>query len=219
MKCAGVKPCTVIDVGANLGQFAVAASRLFEGVVVHPIEPDPRTAARLVKILDPTTRQNVLITAVGDRNGEATFNVNHDSQVSSLLSLGADRKSAFPRSTIAETITVPIATLDALFGDAQLPLPILLKIDVQGFEDRVIVGAKRFIERVQWVLMEVSFAALYEGERDFEFIMALMKDAGFRFVRPVNFHLAPNTDEVMEMDALFERINFVRDTAGEEKPS
>jgi FkbM family methyltransferase len=205
MKQAGISPGTVIDVGANVGQFAVASTRLFENATVIPIEPNPRIVDMLRTNLPAGVRENVLMTAVGDTIGTAVFHVNRDSQVSSLLQLGSDRLGSFPRSTVVEEITVPVTTLDALFADRTLAAPILLKIDVQGFEDRVITGGATFLARVDWVLMEVSFSKLYEGERDFTSIIELMRSRGFRFVRPMNFHVSPKTNEIIEMDALFFR--------------
>jgi len=205
MKQAGVSPGTVIDVGANVGQFAVASTRLFENAMVIPIEPNPHIVDMLRANLPAAVRKNVLITAVGDKIGTAVFHVNRDPQVSSLLQLGPDRLESFPGATVVEEINVPVTTLDALFADRTLAVPILLKIDAQGFEDRVITGGAAFLSRVDWVLMEVSFSKLYEGERDFASIVDLMESQGFRFVRPMDFHVSPRTDEIIEMDALFSR--------------
>lgn len=205
-KLAGVQPRTVVDVGANIGQFAVASKHLFHDARIFPIEPDARIAERLRKNVGMSVAENVRVTAVGDNQGTATFHVNRDSQVSSLLPLGEDRIESFPDSRVVEEITVPVTTLNDLFGGVELAEPILLKIDVQGFEDRVIAGASLFLKRVRWVLMEVSFSKLYEGERDFETIVDLLKGHGFRFVRPMNFHISPKTGEIIEMDALFEII-------------
>lgn len=203
-KLAGVHPVTVVDVGANVGQFAVASSRMFKGVSVFPIEPDPRVAEQLRNNVGMPVAGNVLVTAVGERVGTATFNVNQDTQVSSLLPLGEDRIRSFPNSRVVEEITVPVTTLDVLFDGLTLAEPILLKIDVQGFEDRVIAGAGKFLKHVRWVLMEVSFSKLYDGERDFDTIVGILNNHGFSFVRPLNFHISPKTGEIIEMDALFE---------------
>ncbi len=207
MKKAGVDPATVIDVGANIGQFAIASVRLFENAAVFPIEPDARVARKLRSTLPPSIRENVLETAVGDIVGTALLHVNRDPQMSSLLPIGSDQAKSFPRSQVVGKVEVSITTLDALFANQSLPAPILLKIDVQGFEDRVIRGATAFLTAVDWVLMEVSFSALYEGNRDFDSIIALMASQGFRFVRPVDFHTSPTTEEITEMDALFESLN------------
>lgn len=203
---AGVHPKTVIDIGANIGQFAVAASRLFADARVCSIEPDPRTATLLRSNLKSEVNVDVLVTAVGDYVGEVVFHVNKDSQVSSMLALGKDRVSAFPQSTVIEEISVPISTLDDLFLRHQFDKPILLKIDVQGAEDKVIRGGSEFLQGVEWVLMEVTFADLYDGEMDFQSISNLMVEVGFKFVRPLNFHVSPLTGEIIEMDALFQRI-------------
>jgi FkbM family methyltransferase len=205
LKRAGASPKTVIDIGANVGQFAVAASRLFADAHVCSIEPDSRTATRLRNNLKSEQNANVLVTAVGDYVGEVVFHVNNDSQVSSMLALGQDRVSAFPQSKVVEEISVPISTLDALFIQHQFEKPILVKIDVQGAEDKVIRGSGKFLQDVDWVLMEVTFADLYEGEMDFQNISNLMAESGFKFVRPLNFHVSPLTGEIIEMDALFWR--------------
>jgi FkbM family methyltransferase len=203
LKHAGVAPATVIDVGANVGQFAVAVANLMPGATVYPIEPDMRTAERLRRNVGPDIARNVRVTAVGERNGTVQFNVNRDSQVSSILSLGEDRLASFPGSTVAETIDVPLATLDSMFAAGSVRGPILLKIDVQGYEDRVIAGASELLKQVRWVMMEVSFARLYQGELSFDAVVSMMKAEGFRFIRPLNFHVSDVTGEIIEMDALF----------------
>ena len=47
LKEAGINPATVLDVGANVGQFSVAVSHLFPNAALYPVEPDPHTAERL----------------------------------------------------------------------------------------------------------------------------------------------------------------------------
>lgn len=202
---AGVVPMTVIDVGANTGQFSVAASNEFHCADIYPIEPDPRTATKLRQNVPPLIAANIITKAVGERDGTIVFNVNADSQVSSILPLGHDRQRAFPNSVVMQQISVPLTTLDSIFSATPLAKPILLKIDVQGYEDQVIAGASNFLDSVSWVVMEVSFARLYEGEQDFMSIIGLMSNHGFRFVRPLNFHQAGKSLDIIEMDALFER--------------
>jgi FkbM family methyltransferase len=205
LSSAGVVPMTVIDVGANTGQFSVAASNEFCHAVIYPIEPDPRTATKLRQNLPPIIAVNIIKKAVGERDGTIAFNVNADSQVSSILPLGDDRQRAFPKSVVTQQISVPLATLDSIFSGIPLAEPILLKIDVQGYEDQVIAGASYFLNSVRWIVMEVSFARLYEGELDFMSIAALMAKHGFRFVRPLNFHQVGKSLDIIEMDALFEK--------------
>ena len=203
-KLAGVHPKSVVDIGANIGQFSIASLNLFHGIDVYSVEPNPGAAVLLKKNLGEGLTSNIHVVAVGSSIGSVEFNLNHDSQVSSVLPLGEDRIQFFPNSTVEKTIMVPMTTLDNLFGSSDLKLPILLKIDVQGLEDQVISGGKFFLSSVRWIVIEVSFADLYKGERDFMSIVELLARTGFKFVRPLNFHTSPKTGEIIEMDALFE---------------
>jgi len=206
LKGAGVQPATIIDVGANAGQFSVAASHAFPRAVLYPVEPDPATAQRLRQNLPPHVAANVVVSAMGERIGSVEFQINADSQASSLLALGEGRKNSFPGDNVQRTVTVPMTTLDALFAGKPLALPVLLKIDVQGYEDRVIAGGAQLLERVRWVVLEMSFAQLYEGEKDFPWMLDMMSKKGFRFVRPLDFHISEKTGSIIEMDALFENV-------------
>lgn len=206
LKGSRVSPMTIIDVGANVGQFSVAASKEFPQAYIFPIEPDPQTVLKLRKNLPSRISQNVINTAVGECEGTVAFNINVDSQVSSILPLGTDRKNCFPESIVLRQIEVPLATLDSLFCEASLSEPILLKIDVQGYEEQVISGAARFLRRVNWIVMEVSFVCLYEGEQSLSVLIDMMASHGFRFVRPLNFHHVGEYRDIIEMDALFQRI-------------
>ena len=85
-----------------------------------------------------------------------------------------------------------------------LPGPILLKIDVQGYEKEVLNGAKQILSNVKWVVIETSFANLYEGEATFNTIVKLMSENNYTFVKPLNFHETKDKFNIIEMDALFE---------------
>ena len=123
------------------------------------------------------------------------------------MPLGIDRRRSFPRNVVLQEVTVPIFRLDTLFEAHSLAKPILLKIDVQGYEENVIKGAINMLKDVTWVVMELSFARLYEGEAEFTSMIRLMASHGFRFVRPLNFHKAGNSLDIIEMDALFESVD------------
>lgn len=206
LKNHGVFPNTVIDVGANLGQFSIAAYYEFSSSLIIPIEPDAAVVRKLKKNLPPEVSGKVLCSAVGDFEGDINFQVNADPQNSSILPLGVDRCRAFPDNVVLKEVCVPISRLDSLLDPVNLPKPILLKIDVQGYEEKVVHGASHTLRHTRWVVMEISFARLYEGEAQFLPMIDLMSSHGFRFVKPLNFHLSGNSLDIIEMDALFERL-------------
>lgn len=202
----GILPNTVIDVGANVGQFAVASAKLFPNVAVHSFEPNPECVSLLRKHVDPLGNVLVYPLALGDEAGELDFHVNSHSHSSSILPLAKNHLDAFPNARELSTIKVEVSTLDKVFSCAELPSPVLLKLDVQGYEAQALRGAVVTLKRVDYVILEASFKPMYHGESLFMDIVCLMESYGFHFLRPVGWLPDPHTGEIIQMDALFGRI-------------
>jgi FkbM family methyltransferase len=201
----GLLPRTVIDVGANTGQFAVAAAKIFPNVEVHSFEPNPACAHALIRNVRSLPNVKVHQLALGDTAGEVEFHVNSHSHSSSILPLSVNHKEAFPHAREVRTIQVPVSTLDKVFEASTFVRPVLLKLDVQGYEAQVMRGAPELLKRVDFVVLETSFKPMYEGELLFTEIAQLMAEFGFAFSRPVGWLNDPGTGEIIQMDALFER--------------
>lgn len=198
-----VVPRTVIDVGANTGQFAVTSAKLWPGVRIHSFEPVPECVGELRKNLSGLANVTVHHSAVGDEEGVLELHVNSHRHSSSLLPLAEAHRRFFPEAQEQETIGVEVSTLDGMFGGRELESPVLLKLDVQGYEARVLRGAKETLKLLDYVMLEASFKPLYEGEMVFMELVSLMEEFGFRFERPVGWLSAPDTGEILQMDALF----------------
>lgn len=201
----GVLPRTVLDVGANVGQFAVAAAKLFPEVRVHSFEPVPECFEKLRKNVSGLGKVTVYPYALGEGEGEVPFHVNTHSHSSSALPLAQGHRDAFPEAREAREIMVKVLTLDQVFANAEIRPPVLLKLDVQGYETQVLRGGTQTLERVDYVVLEASFKPMYEGELLFTEVVRFMEERGFRFERPVGWFTAPESGEVLQMDALFVR--------------
>lgn len=201
----GMLPRTVIDVGANVGQFAVASAKLFPNVVVHSFEPNPECVALLNKHVASLGNVSVYPIALGDEAGELDFHVNSHSHSSSILPLADSHRDAFPDAREVNTIKVKVSTLDAVFAGVELVAPVLLKLDVQGYEAQALRGAVETLKRLDYVVLEASFKPMYQGEMLFMDIVRLMEGYGFSFLRPVGLLPDPRTGEIIQMDALFRR--------------
>lgn len=200
-----VLPRTVIDVGANVGQFAIASAKLFPNVVVHSFEPNPECVALLSKHVASLENVSVYPMALGDKEGEVAFHVNSHSHSSSILPLADSHRDAFPDAREVNTIKVKVSTLDTVFAGVELVAPVLLKLDVQGYEAQALRGAVDTLKRVDYVVLEASFKPMYQGEMLFMGIVRLMEGYGFSFLRPVGLLPDPHTGEIIQMDALFRR--------------
>jgi FkbM family methyltransferase len=205
LKRQGIKPKMIIDVGANVGQFAVAASKLFPGVIVHAFEPNPDCIMTFQKNISSLPNVTVYPFALGDRLGEDVFNVNLYSHSSSILPLAENHRRAFPDAIQVDAIHVAVSTLDNEFKGACLMSPVLLKLDVQGYESRVLLGAGGVLKKIDYVILETSFKRMYEGEVLFMDIVRLMEEFSFSFICPLAILRDPETEEIIQMDVLFQR--------------
>jgi len=208
----GIVPRTVIDVGANVGQFAIASAMIFPDVEIHSFEPVPETVSALKENVRTLPNVKVYPLALGERPGRCSFHVNSHSASSSILSLGKSHLEAFPGEREARTIDVELTTVDAVFDRVDLKPPILLKLDVQGYEPQTLAGSTQTLKRCDYVVAEASFKPMYQGEIRFTEILALLERKNFEFLRPVGWLTEPRTGEVLQLDALFQRVAMASET-------
>jgi len=205
----GIQPKTVVDVGANIGQFSIACQKIFPGVRIFAFEPLPQSFEALNRNVAHAGNAKGYCTALGDEVGSVPFHVNSHSHSCSVLPLEERHKQAFPFARETGVVNVQISTLDRELRNESLIAPVLLKIDVQGYEFSVLNGAIETLRNVDWVVMEVSFRPLYQGEKPFEAVVNAMNERGFKFLRPIAWLEDPKNGEILQMDALFERSNAI----------
>lgn len=203
---AGSGICTVIDVGANTGPFAFAIRQLLPEAQLYSFEPLPDCHARLVQNLAPFGRFEAFCTALGDHSGEVTFYRSSFAESSSMLKMGDLHKQAFPFSAGSSEVTVPLARLDDYLTRMELRGPVLLKIDVQGAEDQVLRGAEQTLAQVDYVMTEVSYRPLYEGQVLFDGMYRLLSERGFHYAGSLESLLSPEDGSILQSDALFVRV-------------
>jgi FkbM family methyltransferase len=157
-------PSTVLDVGANRGQFALVARHRFPSAALLCFEPLPKPRERLERALGGAPNVRIFPYALGQASGTTTFRVTTDDDSSSILPTTSIQRSLSPGSTLDYETQVEIKRLDDLIDIQELPRPIFMKIDVQGTELDVLRGASAFAKVVDDILVECSFLELYEGQ-------------------------------------------------------
>ena len=205
----GILPHTVIDVGANVGQFAVAAAKLFPDVRVHSFEPQPDCVSRLRKHVARLGNVTVYPFALGELEDKVTFHVNSHNHSSSILPLAAAHRAAFPDAREVGEISVKVATLDNVLEHVELRSPVMLKLDIQGYEAKALRGAEQTLKRVDYVVLEASFKPMYEGEPTFVEMVKLMEQFDFSLLRPIGWLADPKTAEILQMDLIFSRLDRI----------
>jgi hypothetical protein len=96
-----------------------------------------------------------------------------------------------------------MARLDTVMEDVDLAPDVLIKIDVEGIEDRVLRGGERTMRRASVAIIETSFEALHEGQALFRDVYDLMLQYGFRYAGNLDQLLSPADRRVLQADAVF----------------
>ncbi|SNQ60938.1 FkbM family methyltransferase [Candidatus Methanoperedens nitratireducens] len=198
--------CSVIDVGANEGQFARMISEVFPKANIYCFEPLLDPFKKLSKWAEfQSGRVNVSNIAIGDSEGDMQmFYHSEHSPSSSLLKSTEICKELYPFIQKQTPISVKLATLDKLMGNlSEPPIPdILIKLDVQGYEDRVIRGGAETFRRARACILEVNIGSLYENQASFKDILLSLDYLGYHYTGNIE-QTYDNDGHVVFIDALF----------------
>ncbi len=96
-------------------------------------------------------------------------------------------------------------TLDDYVNEMELMPSILLKIDVQGYEHKILKSGLEVLKQVDYVLVETSFKTLYEGQASFHDVYSLLTTHGFHYAGNLDQLLSPLDKSILQADSLFIR--------------
>jgi FkbM family methyltransferase len=197
----------VIDVGANIGQYA---GRLREWGWRGPIvsfEPLPEAHARLTEAAAGDAGWTVAPRmALGAAEGRAMLEVSAESDMSSLLPQNELLGRISPSSLVTGRVEVPVARLDrvGLLGRSDWRR-LFLKLDVQGFEPAVIEGAGGLWPRIHGIQIELAVLPVYEGELGWQAMLARLSDLGFEPHLFIPGYFSRSLARLVQMDGVFLR--------------
>ncbi len=201
LKRKGIK--TIIDVGANTGQFSMAAEFLFQNAKIYAFEPLPACFKILQEKILNKSHVKAFNVAIGNQNSEETIWESSFAKSSSMLPMGDTHKTNFPWTAGAKPQIVRVAKLDDYLDEMEIIPPLLLKIDVQGYEDKVLLGASNILGMTDIIIIEVSFIPLYEDQVMFPQIYKILTEAGFEFAGNLGQRDSPIDGSILQADALF----------------
>lgn len=197
----------VLDVGANDGHYAQSLrDHGYRGRIVS-FEPLGWVHARLEAAArsDPAWEAAPRM-ALGDAEREVTIHVAGNSSSSSILDMLPEHERAVPGSGYVGRESVPQRRLDRVaprYIDGARA--VLLKLDTQGYEDRVLTGAGGIIDRITAIQTELSLVPLYAGQPLFDDIRARVEAMGFSLYAVFPGHVAEATGQTLQIDGFFLR--------------
>ncbi|WEK45861.1 MAG: FkbM family methyltransferase [Candidatus Andeanibacterium colombiense] len=193
---------TVLDVGANRGQFALFAKTTWPNAQVISFEPLPKPAALLREVFGDAIE--VVQTALSDEIGEAKMFVTEHDDSSSLLPIGENQARISGTKVASVEEAVRLTTLDAFLANHHSSAPVLLKIDVQGNELKVLRGAVESFAQIGTIYCECSYVELYEGQALAEEVAAFLAGYNFEVTGVFNQSASASLGQV-QADFLFQR--------------
>jgi FkbM family methyltransferase len=198
---------TVIDIGANDGAYAAYLTEFFSPKAVHVFEPLPECQPKLQALREQIPNLTIHPLAVAEAPGETTFFRNDSGPASSLLRVSDVSRRAFAETAHETASTVQVARLDDVLPAESLDRDILIKMDVQGAEDRVIRGGRAVFSAASLVLVEMSFVPMYVGQPLFEEVHQLLEEVGLRMAGFKNQITDPGSGQPLFAHCLYHRPN------------
>ena len=195
---------TIIDVGANRGQFAKWMLSEFPNAEFYCFEPLPTLFEELKAQIGSYSNVTLRQVAVGDTVGYAEILEHLDhSPSSSLLESTDEARDRFKQTVRQKQVKVPVTTLDKEFPNGvKSDGGVLLKLDVQGYEDRVLRGSTSLLRDITVAIIEVSIVPLYHGQALFSEICNLMQSSGLTYTGNLN-QVYDDDGSVVFLDAVF----------------
>ena len=140
---------TIFDVGAHAGFFTLAFSRLAPNGKVFAFEPLAENTSNLIDHINLNGCKNVTIyqAAVTDQTGFTGFRLDSSSMMGNVDTDGSYR--------------VATISLDSLVTDYDIPIPNLIKMDIEGAESSALAGARHIMSQQKTVI----FLALHGDEQ------------------------------------------------------
>jgi FkbM family methyltransferase len=170
---------TVVDIGANRGQFALAARHCNPQARIIAFEPLVGPANKFRKVLDADPLIVLHPVAIGPAASSAKMHVTAEDDSSSLLPITELQQSLFSGTNEVATETIQVEPLTLRISAADVEPPALLKIDVQGYELPVLQGCEPLLSRFAHLYVECSFVELYQGQALAAEVIEYLRQHGF----------------------------------------
>ena len=190
-KTKGMNPEVIYDIGANDGSWTRDARQVF-----------PRARYELFEANSQHTKPGVHTVLLGETTKDVQFY--KASGPSAGSNTGASVYLEVTHHYVPGTYTVetlPMVPLDEYIAQKNLPLPDLIKLDVQGAELDVLKGGESLLPTTKYVLMEVSLHRWNKDAPMIEDVMAYMSSQGFDLIDIVDTHFVQNY--LLQVDVLF----------------
>lgn len=194
----------VAYVGANEGHTALALNEVFPGREFFLFEPAPQTFDILVEKTKQHKNMHCLNIAAGSKEEYRQMLVDEFSPASSLLPYEPIAIQEYPFLGRQHNIKVHVRPLDLVMKENNITDVDLILMDVQGYENEVLLGAKETFKSCKAVITELSLLALYSGSSTFDSVYQSLAQQGFQLRYLIN-PMQGESHQILQIDGIFVR--------------
>ena len=195
---------SVVDIGANRGQFALMSRYSFPTAKIISFEPLPKPAALFQKVFSEDNNTIFHLAAIGSKSEQSLMHVSAKDDSSSLLPISSLQEKIFPGTNEIDTVNVRVALLEDFIDESNIVEPALLKLDVQGYELEALLGCSSLLHKFKWVYCECSFVELYEEQKLAADVIDWLSNKGYQ-LKGIYNPIYEHNGQAVQADFLFLR--------------
>lgn len=198
----------LLDIGANIGQYSLdMRKRGFKKKIIS-FEPLKNAFEQLKKVAANDKNWVVNNYALGNESTQSAINVSRNSMSSSILNMLPEHIKSAPESIYISKQNIEIKKLDSVFESYyEVGDNIMVKIDTQGYEKNVILGAENSLSKIKIIQLEMSVVPLYENEIIFTEMIDFLDKKGFELFFLENGFTDIKTGRLLQLDGIFMNKN------------
>ena len=188
---------TIIDIGSNKGQFSILARSFFPSSRIYSFDPQKKCLETQKKILKKKNI-NYFNIGIGNKKKIKKFFITSREDSSSFLK---PKKRNNKNYEIKNIKKIKIDKLDNLINIKKIKKPILIKIDIQGYELEALKGAKKILKVADYLITEISYQKIYDNQVSNIDLLSYLKKENFKKLLTTNE--TKFDDKVFQSDILF----------------
>lgn len=195
----------VLDVGANVGQFAMELRE--KGYKGKILSFEPQSIAHQ-KLIQASKKDNLWTVserlALGSKAANLEIYVAGNSVSSSFHEMQTAHEEAAPDSSVIGSELTRVITLDSIFSEVvRSDDKVLLKIDTQGYEKEVLLGSILSLPRIDVIQIELSLTPLYEPFESYEYFLNFLKEHDYDLWDLIPGFRNHLTGQLLQVDGIF----------------
>jgi FkbM family methyltransferase len=196
---------TILDVGANEGQYALQTKEAGFAGVIYSFEPLSAPFKKLAERANGISNWKVINKGIGSKDSEMTINVSENIVSSSIFEVEPTSVSANADTRIVRQEKIKITCIDTFLANQTVTEELMLKLDVQGYEMEALKGAADNLSRFKIIQAELSLVPVYQNAPLYDDIIAFLKSEGFEMFTILPGFRDPATGRLLQADGVFVR--------------